>query len=97
METRAEALNLMSKYLFLLVKDLRQCYELADDTLDTLRNANASSSSHSVSIGNHDQDSEELNPIVVHTSSEVTQNQNDGAHDGADDTRIEFHYYAFLC
>ena len=60
MQTRAEALNLMSKYLFLLVKDLRQCYELADDTLETLRNSNASSSSHSVSIGNHDQDSAKL-------------------------------------
>ena len=65
MQTRAEALNLMSKYLFLLVKDLRQCYELADDTLETLRNSNASSSSHSVSIGNHDQDSAKLWAFVL--------------------------------
>ena len=65
MEPRTEALSIMANYILFLMRDLRQSYELADNTLETLRKSNTLSSSHSVTIGNHEQDSAKLFDFIL--------------------------------
>ena len=40
---------------------------------------------------NHDEDGQELNPIVVHAIKKIATDENEGADNSADDSRIEFH------
>ncbi len=65
MEPREEVLNIMANYQLLLMADLRQSYELADNALEALRNSNAAYSAHAISIGNHEQDSAKLWDFVL--------------------------------
>ena len=60
MEERHEALNIMAGYQVILMRDLRESYELADNELESLRDSNSGFASYSVSLSNHKHDSARL-------------------------------------